>query len=251
MSNVAGIKNSVTTRLGDIYKEGRRAVMDSFRNSPGLSAAHALSDATDEFVSAVIRQVSQDSPEAIENIVVAATGGYGRREMYPRSDVDVTFIAANTSPEVEKTLRRAFTALSDELAVAGVRFGYFYTQPDDLVGMNVENHTALLDARLVAGSPVLFARFESSLQQALGQAAFVLHHIRARQLGMQLATPFLVEPDIKEAAGGLRDLHAIYWITKTSFGFSGDQVFLDHCSCGHRIDCVDHIHPKDKERATK
>ncbi|MDO8684546.1 MAG: HD domain-containing protein, partial [Armatimonadota bacterium] len=162
-------------------------------------------------------------------IAVAATGGYGRGELCPFSDIDVVFIAEDDeSPGLDAVVRRMFHLIMD-VFLSGVKLkvGYSYRQPDQLLGLLHETQTALLDARRLAGSEMLFQRFQSALRDSIDPLEFLrrnrAHREQARQRFGQ--SPHRVEPNIKEGAGGLRDIHTARWAAQVAFGVSGERAF--------------------------
>lgn len=210
----------------------------------GLELMHAYSDLADELLCRVydvaVAETEAAHPtlpspagegkkgvrSASRHVAIAAVGGYGRREMSPFSDVDVAFIVGTEADEaVELVVKRAFRLMMDTLEQAGLKVGYSYRRADDVENLELETQTALLDARCVAGSPVVFGTFASALRRAIVPAAFVTGHIEARLNGSSHGTPFVVEPNVKEGRGGLRDLHAARWLGQIALGLSGDAVW--------------------------
>jgi [protein-PII] uridylyltransferase len=153
-------------------------------------------------------------------LAVVAVGGYGRRELTPGSDLDVLLLHDSLAQVKE---------LADELWYpiwdAGVSLDHSVRTVDEAVAVAREDLKAvlgLLDARHVAGDPALTARLRESVLAAwrrdarrrLPDVAAAVHE-RAERNG-ELA--FLLEPDLKECRGGLRDVHAMIaaaaaWVT--------------------------------------
>jgi [protein-PII] uridylyltransferase len=201
----------------------------------GIEMMHAYSDLTDALIRRIFQiaagQAEKKDPgmakQALHEIAIAAVGGYGRREMSPFSDVDVTFIVgAGEDDEIDLIVKGAFRILMDVLESARLKVGYSYRRIDDVENLPLETQTALLDARWISGNEAIFNAFESALQQAITPATFVIDHINCRNHpGPQIDTPFLVEPNIKEGRGGLRDLHTARWIAQVAFDLSGRDVW--------------------------
>lgn len=201
----------------------------------GIEMMHAYSDLTDVLVRRIFQiaasQAESKDPnaakQALREIAITAVGGYGRREMSPFSDVDVTFIVGGgEDDEIDLIVKSAFRILMDVLELARLKVGYSYRRIDDVENLPLETETALLDARWISGNKAIFNAFESALQQAITPAAFVIDHINCRDNpGSRIDTPFLVEPNIKEGRGGLRDLHTARWIARVAFGLGGREVW--------------------------
>lgn len=201
----------------------------------GIGSMRAYSDLTDSLIKRVfdlaVEEAAAEVPavrrKAPRSIAIAAVGGYGRREMCPFSDVDVAFLVGDEEDDdVDLVLRRAFRILMDVLDGSKLSVGYSYRRVDEVEHLPLETQTALLDARWVAGSSSLFSTFTAALREAITPAQFVMGHIGARK-GAQVAsdTPFVVEPDVKEGHGGLRDLHAARWVAEIAFGLPSSRVW--------------------------
>ena len=200
----------------------------------GVQMMWAYSDLTDALIRRVyelaIEEAEVDNPTvrraAGRHVAIGAVGGYGRREMSPFSDVDVAFIVGGEEDAaIDLVVKRAFRKLMDVLDTAKLKVGYSYRRVDEVENLPIETETALLDARCITGSVSLFNSFESALRKAIVPAAFVVGHIDARRGRGASDTPFVVEPDIKEGYGGLRDLHASRWISQVAFGLPGEGVW--------------------------
>lgn len=197
----------------------------------GVALMRAYSDLTDSLVRRIFALSTSDSPSATHraprDIALLAVGGYGRREMSPHSDVDITFVVGGEEDdEIDSIVKRAFRILMDVLEEAGLKVGYSYRRVDDVENLPLDTQTALLDARWIAGSFAVAGAFYSALRGAITPAAFVSAHVRIRNNpGPGLDTPYVVEPNIKEGRGGLRDLHAARWIAQAAYKLVGDRVW--------------------------
>lgn len=215
------------------HRENLAALADS---AGGIELMHAYSDLTDALISRIFELATADAGPTAARIAIAAVGGYGRREMSPFSDVDVAFLAsAEEDQRRDLVAKRAFRALMEVLESAAVKVGYSYRLVDDVHNLPLETQTALLEARCVAGSHKLFKAFSAALRDAIVPAAFVIEHVESRQFGPE-DTPFVVEPDVKEGRGGLRDLHASRWIAQVAFALPPESVWEGLRACGVLLD---------------
>lgn len=198
----------------------------------GVELMRAYSDLTDALIARIfklaVREAEGEAPgvgvKAREQIAIAAVGGYGRQEMAPFSDVDVSFLVGPDDPEeVDAVVKRAFRILVDVLDEAHLQVGYSYRRVDEVDHLPLEAQTALLDARCIVGSDAIFGALHVALIEAIVPIAFVTGHVDVR--ASVSGTPFAVEPDVKDGPGGLRDLHAARWVAEIAFGLVNGAVW--------------------------
>lgn len=164
------------------------------------------------------------------SIALAAVGGYGRGELYPASDIDLLILLPQTaSATTEGKLERLVGCFWD----IGLEIGHSVrTIPECLneATKDITVQSALLEARLLAGSDKLFSTFQRRLFGNLDPLLFC----EAKRLEQQdrylrhNETPYSLEPNLKESPGGLRDLQVIFWIAKAAgFGNNWDELGSD------------------------
>jgi [protein-PII] uridylyltransferase len=177
---------------------------------------------------------------------IAACGGYGRRELFPYSDIDLLILVPQESDI--GPLNTVFSDLPQALWDAGLRVSHSVRTVADCVHLheqNVELHISLLDLRYVAGDASLLEELSGKLQE--------FYHPHAHQLMQRLAelsrtrhakyndTVFHLEPNIKETPGGLRDCHLLHWlgllmpqneaIRESALALRGPVEFLARLRC--------------------
>jgi [protein-PII] uridylyltransferase len=194
----------------------------------GLQAAARLAALTDGVIAELFRYASTVAvPLDGARISLVATGGYGRAMLAPFSDIDLLFLI--DAPSGEAAAPAALAVVEFMLYFLwdlGLKVGHATrTVPDCLAeaARDVTVRTSLLDARLLTGDAPLFAVFESSFAQACkaaGSGEFIAakQAERAARHHRYGESPFLVEPNIKEGRGALRDLQTIYWMARYVFG---------------------------------
>jgi len=210
-------------------------------NGKGTRCAMNLSAAEDEIIRAVhqfaVRDVYPvDNPSGAEMISIAAVGGYGRGTLAPGSDIDLLFILPyKQTPWGEQITEYILYMLWD----LGQKVGHAVRSVDECIRMarsDMTVRTATLEARYLTGDRKLFdeltKRFESEIMPKTGPefiaAKMAERDERHRQMGN---TRYVVEPNIKDGKGGLRDLHTLFWIgkyfyrVKTSAELVGKGVF--------------------------
>lgn len=192
-----------------------------------------LSDATDLVLQRMLAlSLPQDAAarEATQpRISVIATGGYGRRELCPCSDIDVTFVVGEEEDEyLDATVRRMFLLLMETFSQrCGLKVGYGYRTFSDAPQLDHQTQTALLDTRVIAGSHGLKDRFLQEVFRHIWPAAYVRQKVSERReiLEKHGGTLYQIEPEVREGPGGLRDLHLAEWLAAVSFPSTRGDVW--------------------------
>ena len=146
-----------------------------------------------------------------------AVGGYGRRQMFPYSDVDLLLLFRITQQAVER--KDAISAFLQQLWDAGLRMSHSVRTPEEcaeVYDQNTELNISLLDQRYLAGDRVLYAalaarlpRFVLPNRDALARNLARLTRERHAKFG---DTIYHLEPNVKETPGGLRDFQLVCWL---------------------------------------
>jgi [protein-PII] uridylyltransferase len=161
------------------------------------------------------RELVEHFPQT-PSLSLVATGGYGRNELSPGSDVDLTIVPLDeTAPELDAAVRWLFRRIHETFETdLGLAVGYAYRLVSDVPGLDAVTRTALMDARLVAGSSEPFERLMEELRAAPPVGDFLLAKLQEREQEMARHndTPLAVEPELKLGAGGLRSHCAANWI---------------------------------------
>jgi len=208
---MAAGREEVSRRLAEKPTHGREAVtaqaflMDQIMR--------ILYDAT------VAHLYPMNNPTASERMCIMAVGGYGRGEMAPYSDVDIGFVTPyKPTPWTEQVIESMLYVLWD----LGLKVGHSSRSIDETVRMaksDLTIRTALLEARFIWGDRDIYEqsrhRFTEEVMRDTARA-FVAEKLaerenRHRQMG---DSRYVVEPNVKEGKGGLRDLHTLFWIGK-------------------------------------
>lgn len=154
-----------------------------------------------------------------ERIAVLAVGGYGRGEMAPHSDVDIAFV---TPTKPTSWCEQVIEAMLYYLWDLGLKVGQSSRSLDEVVRMaksDLTIRTALLEGRYVWGDRELheeasrrfWAEVVTGTEKQFVAEKLEERNLRHKKLG---DSRYVVEPNVKEGKGGLRDLHALYWIGK-------------------------------------
>ncbi|HHL42741.1 MAG TPA: [protein-PII] uridylyltransferase [Hellea balneolensis] len=155
---------------------------------------------------------------------VCAVGGYGRGELAPFSDLDLLFLYPDhAKPESSKEMVEALLYILWDLKL---KIGHAHRAPKDCMAFSKTDDTiltSLLDLRLIAGDAQPAAELLEKLRKLRTRASkqkYIASKLAARDARHEKAgnSRYVIEPNIKEGKGGLRDLHELYWIARFVFG---------------------------------
>ena len=208
------------------------------QGADGLDTARLLSSVMDEVLHALYDFITTHvfrarNPTDGERMAVLATGGYGRGVLAPSSDIDLLFLRPyKASPHAESVIEYMLYALWD----IGLKVGHAFRTPEECIKLakqDVTIKTSLLDSRFLFGDAALaddmLARFTA--ESVTGQdARFIADKLEERdnRHARQGDARYVVEPNIKEGKGGLRDLQTLFWIVKhVRRGAGGNEESLE------------------------
>lgn len=214
MSRIAVIRDSL--------RAARVALQQGYgpRSRPAhLLRAHAR--LVDEHLRLVWSELAMPSQMAL-----AATGGYGRSELYPKSDIDLLILLPH---EPDEDLQYRLHELVQMLWDIGLEVGHSVRTIEQCLAesSDVTVQTNLLEARLVSGNQDLFSQMRVALSDHLGRRAFFLAKVQEqeRRYARFLDADYNLEPNLKESPGGLRDLQNVLWISRAcGFGDSWKEL---------------------------
>ena len=215
--------------LKQALADGRAEIARRLEDQPyaGTEAAASYAFLTDQILRLAFDYVTGKlhplgNPTTSERLLLMAVGGYGRGEMALHSDVDIAFVTPWKPSDWTETVVESILYLLWDL---GLKVGPSTRSLDELVRLAAEDQTvrtALLEARYVWGDEALFdevqARFWKKVAagNVRGFAKEKLDERDARHLRMG-DSRYVVEPNVKEGKGGLRDLHTLFWIGKFAY----------------------------------
>jgi len=202
----------------------------------GTACARALSDAQDLLIRLLFtlgRGVYKaHNPSAAERIAVVAVGGYGRGTLAPGSDIDLLFLLPYKQTAWGESVVEFILYL---LWDSGFKVGHAVRSIDEslrLARSDSTIQTAVLEARYLCGDRQLYEeldkRYRSEIKPPVIKAFIATklmeqdsRHVRAGQ------SRYLVEPDVKDGKGGLRDLHTLFWIGKFIYAVKDAQGLVE------------------------
>ncbi len=185
------------------------------RGAGGIRIALSLTEALDE----KIRQSFRDLALPEKNLIsLVALGGYGRKELSFASDTDIMFLVPENDPLSQAAM--GVQKLLHQLLDLGLDIGHSTrTIPDCLAmrGSDIESWVSLVESRFLTGNRGLFLQFRKSLDRQISDsdhAGLVNDLVTRAEIRHQKygSSTKLLEPNIKNSAGGLRDMHTVLWL---------------------------------------
>ncbi len=179
---------------------------------------HRLCELADSTIKQIFADVMKvhDTPE--EGLALLALGGYGRRMLFPYSDLDILFLFESGKTEAEfRPFISEFSRTMWDLGFRVSSAGRTMEECKRIEEDNAEFHLALLDRRFLSGDQQLFDKLDKKIlppseKQARPFLFAQLHRLTKERLARYGNTIFHLEPNVKEAPGGLRDYQAAFWL---------------------------------------
>ncbi len=231
-------------------QEAREAQKGYIQKRAGRQAALALSEAVDRLLRSMCVWLTENSPTEpgiVSRIAIVAQGGYGRAQMNPFSDVDLLILMPdNPSPGEQAFVKSLLYLIWDlnkvELGHATKRV----SEATECVGLDLDSSTALLELRLLFGSRAMVNKVEESVAALVRGPAekwFVESKInesrnRKEKYGSSI---YLLEPNVKEGEGGLRDIHSLIWLSYAILNSGSLKVLTER----------DALRPEELEKLNK
>src|SRR6201998_506905 len=231
-------RSSVTRMLkGELIAARGAAQAILLKDRHGRRCAERLCFVQDEIIRVLFAAATQHLyrspvPSGAERMAVVATGGYGRGLMAPESDIDLLFI-----------LPYKQTAWGEQVAEAilyglwdmGLKGGHATRSVDESIRQargDMTIRTAILETRFLAGGSPLYDGFVSRVDREVVQGTateFVTAKLAEREERHRRAgqSRYLVEPNVKDGKGGLRDLHTLFWIAKYVYRVRETEELLE------------------------
>jgi [protein-PII] uridylyltransferase len=220
------LRTVVSKLLGDANAAGRLTIQDAFEKDPFNSAPtiasysylkDSLISYAYDFVTSKLHPPTSTSRSV--PLAIVAVGGYGRGEMAPHSDVDLLFLTSSKSSKyVEKVIETMLYILWD----MRLKVGHSTRSASQCIQLGKSDQTiktALMECRYLCGRQAMFDDLEKRMWRNLFKASateYVEEKLEERQKRheRQGGQRYMVEPNVKEGKGGLRDLQSLFWITK-------------------------------------
>ena len=207
--------NHYRERIKTFHREGAH----------GESVVNAITAMSDILITKLFRCICDDlsgSNQSGEQMTLVAVGGYGRGELNPFSDIDLMFLHSGKAPHRTEDIAQKLLYFLWDMRLD---VGYSVRTLNDCLEMAKADSTvktAMLDSRFLVGSKPLYENFKKMLITqilAKGSDSFISEKIdemkkRREKYGSSV---YILEPNIKEGEGALRDLHTAMWVAKIKY----------------------------------
>jgi [protein-PII] uridylyltransferase len=215
-------EDSTNSGMRGNYQRRMLEVRGAFEagGASGAVTIAARAAAVDELVSGLWAQAVERDKRLAASVALIAVGGYGRRELFPYSDVDLLFLLDGRL--AEKDVKDAIRRVNQEMWDCGIRVSPVTRKIAECERFDPENAEwvlSLMDHRMVVGDGAVY---ETLAKQCVPKLLLREHKaVMVRLLELTRArhakygdTLFHLEPNIKDCPGGLRDVHVCGWMTK-------------------------------------
>ncbi len=232
------LRMALVERLRQLVAGARTAARRQLeRDGDGRACAEGLSSFQDalirlayDFTTTHIYRA--DNPSIAERMAVVAQGGYGRGLLAPGSDIDLLFLLPYKQTAWGESVAEYMLYLLWDL---GFKVGHATRNIDQCVRLSLSDmtiRTALLDARLLLGDEALYTDFQHRFRKEVleGNARPFVEAKLAEQNARHAragASRYLVEPNVKDGKGGLRDLHTLHWLAKHLYPDKAEAEFVE------------------------
>jgi [protein-PII] uridylyltransferase len=221
-----GSRKQAAAMLKEALAAGRLEIARRLEERPyaGTEIAAAYAFLTDQILRLAFDYVTQTlhplaNPTTSERLLLMAVGGYGRGEMALHSDVDIAFVTPWKPSDWTETAVEAILYLLWDL---GLKVSPSTRTTEELVRIATADQTvrtAILESRYVWGDETLFDEAQALFWKRVASGnirAFAKEKLDERDARHQRMgdSRYVVEPNVKEGKGGLRDLHTLFWIGK-------------------------------------
>ncbi|MCI0402280.1 MAG: bifunctional uridylyltransferase/uridylyl-removing protein, partial [Acidobacteria bacterium] len=233
-----GARKTVRDLLHGALFRGRMIAKERLEaGENGLAVARLLAAVADEVVGALFDYATTHlfrarNPTEGERFAVVAVGGFGRGELAPSSDLDLLFLRAYKPTAFSESVTEFMLYMLWDMSL---KVGHASRNIDDCLKLAREDHTiqtALLEARRIAGNESLgeelFSRFRKEVAEK-DHAGFIAAKLgeRDERHARVGASRYMVEPNIKDGKGGLRDLHTLFWLARHRYGFLRPKDYVE------------------------
>ena len=199
-----------------------------FELNNGLRTCLKLTKMTDQLIQSIYRKILSTDKISNKDLIVCALGGYGRENLAPFSDLDLLFVPFSKERKISIAIEKILYFLWD----LGFKVGHAVRDLEEIIETAKKDfviQTSLLDCRNICGDNETFKKVEQTIEvffENEDRNSFIKNKIKEREnrLEKKDSNSYLLEPNIKECMGGLRDLNLLFWFFKRFYKSSSLDI---------------------------
>ena len=219
--SLVALREHMAPIIRQAYAHGKEVIGRRFVAEPRAGDAILETSYLIDSLLVVLHDAALPHYQGKECVSVVAVGGYGRSELFPFSDIDLLFLHEAKNKKAGPYAEWLLYSLWD----LGLHVGHSVRTIDETLKHAAEDatiRTNLLDSRFVAGDRKLYDKFSKVFQDYITSGSaidFVEKKLSERNTRHQRTgdSRYVLEPNIKEGKGGLRDLHTLWWLAKYTY----------------------------------
>ena len=223
--NLIALRNNNISFFKELFNEARVTIENSFKhNNNGLFCARANSYLMVQIITLMFKTFKNNFRN-LNGISIVATGGFGRCELAPYSDLDLLFLVSskkNKNILQGQLIKFLLYCLWD----LGIKVGHTTCTVNQVI-KDIENDltfkTAILDKRFIIGEKRLFNNLKSKFNILRKDTVSKFVKLKIKEQSQRHhktgGSRYMLEPNLKESKGCIRDLNTIYWLSKYKYGF--------------------------------
>ena len=242
--NVAKIRPAIVDVLKSVLKSARTEAESRLcTDGKGTQCAKNLAYVQDKIIRTLYELAKEKifpraNPNDLQEVAIIATGGYGRGTLAPGSDIDLLFLLPGKQDE---TSGRLIEFILYTLWDMRLKVGHATRSTEECIRLAKTDNTILtsiLEARFICGNVRLSKSMQFHFRRDIVQAGarkFVADKLAERDVRLAKSgeSRYLVEPDLKDGKGGLRDLHTLFWIAKFLYDTNSPEELADKGAFTH------------------
>ena len=242
--DIVKIRPAIVSVLKSVLKSARTEAETRLCNDgKGTQCAKNLAYVQDEIIRALyelarVKLYPRANPSELQEVAIIATGGYGRGTLAPGSDIDLLFLLPGKQDE---TSGRLIEFILYTLWDMRLKVGHATRSTEECIRLAKTDNTILtsiLESRFICGNERLSKSMQFHFRRDIVQAGarkFVADKLAERDVRLAKSgeSRYLVEPDLKDGKGGLRDLHTLFWIAKFLYDTNSPEELADKGAFTH------------------
>jgi [protein-PII] uridylyltransferase len=242
--DIVKIRPTIVDVLKSVMKSARTEAENRLCNDgKGTQCAKNLAYVQDEIIRTLYELAREKifpraTASELQEVAIIATGGYGRGTLAPGSDIDLLFLLPGKQDE---TSGRLIEFILYTLWDMRLKVGHATRSTEECIRLAKTDNTILtsiLEARFICGNERLSKSMQFHFRRDIVQAGarkFVADKLIERDIRLAKGgeSRYLVEPDLKDGKGGLRDLHTLFWIAKFLYDTNSPEELADKGAFTH------------------